>query len=257
MTDQEWSEVSSVMVDLWPRLCDGWNSVEQVRAFRAVLGRYQVGVAKQACRRHFESSKYPPKPGELGKLASALAPRDEPAASSWTGASRTTRELAAEALAASRQAQRESIEWVQSLPDLGLHLHSLVAADSRLAFVRHMAEQDSDAGWLMAASLVRGRLACGLGPDDEIAIGPVTHPETGVLEGWQVIDPPERRRRDETVGAAVADSVGVAVYVKQLGSNPVRSPRHDGSTGYEIKLRDRKGGDPSEWPEDLMRREYP
>lgn len=57
----------------------------------------------------------------------------------------------------------------------------------------------------------------------------------------------------------VADcgAVGVPVFVKQLGARPFRSPQHDGATGYDLKLRDRKGGDPSEWPEALRVRQWP
>lgn len=42
----------------------------------------------------------------------------------------------------------------------------------------------------------------------------------------------------------------VPVFVKQLGSRPV-------APGEPISLRDRKGGDPSEWPNELRVREFP
>lgn len=45
-------------------------------------------------------------------------------------------------------------------------------------------------------------------------------------------------------------AAGVPVFVKQLGAKP-----SDGNEG--IKLRSRKGSDPSEWPEDLRVREWP
>jgi hypothetical protein len=41
------------------------------------------------------------------------------------------------------------------------------------------------------------------------------------------------------------------VFVKQLGARP----RY--GTAKALSLRDRKGGDPSEWPEDLRVREFP
>jgi protein gp37 len=49
-------------------------------------------------------------------------------------------------------------------------------------------------------------------------------------------------------------AAGVAVFVKQLGKY-VR----DEAAGRRLplKMRDRKGGDPAEWPEDLRVREYP
>jgi protein gp37 len=55
---------------------------------------------------------------------------------------------------------------------------------------------------------------------------------------------------------------GVAPFVKQLGSRPYRSrARDDGKVVHAwdepLRLRDRKGGDPSEWPADLRVREFP
>lgn len=54
----------------------------------------------------------------------------------------------------------------------------------------------------------------------------------------------------EPCGAA-----GVPVFVKQLGARPQLWER-DGIHGF-LHLRDRKGGDPSEWPEDLRVQEFP
>lgn len=47
-------------------------------------------------------------------------------------------------------------------------------------------------------------------------------------------------------------AAGVACFVKQLGARPVARDRR-----ITMHLRDRKGGDPSEWPEDLRVREFP
>lgn len=47
-------------------------------------------------------------------------------------------------------------------------------------------------------------------------------------------------------------AAGVAPFVKQLGARPVRSPGMK-----SLALKHRKGGDPSEWPEDLRVREFP
>lgn len=49
-------------------------------------------------------------------------------------------------------------------------------------------------------------------------------------------------------------AAGVACFVKQLGTKPQR-----GMLGPDepVRLDDRKGGDPSEWPEDLRVREFP
>ena len=45
---------------------------------------------------------------------------------------------------------------------------------------------------------------------------------------------------------------GIAPFVKQLGADPI-----DGTAGCSVRLRDRKGGDPSEWPEELRVQEFP
>jgi protein gp37 len=68
-------------------------------------------------------------------------------------------------------------------------------------------------------------------------------------------------------------AAGVACFVKQLGSNPHQPVNIDGELSswplgsedktrpdagnFWPKFRDRKGGDPTEWPEDLRVREFP
>lgn len=57
-----------------------------------------------------------------------------------------------------------------------------------------------------------------------------------------------------------ARAAGVPVFVKQLGARPMErvDERHamPPVTHKTVTLRDRKGGDPSEWPEDLRVREW-
>lgn len=53
---------------------------------------------------------------------------------------------------------------------------------------------------------------------------------------------------------------GVPVFVKQLGSKPAKScgqPEHGSDCVVPISLKDSKGADMSEWPEDLRVREFP
>jgi protein gp37 len=56
-------------------------------------------------------------------------------------------------------------------------------------------------------------------------------------------------------------NAGVKVFVKQLGANARELGEAIGNTGFvanpQLKLRDPKGGDMSEWPEDLRVREVP
>jgi len=51
-------------------------------------------------------------------------------------------------------------------------------------------------------------------------------------------------------------AAGVACFVKQLGAN-CRMELAEGAIGPRIALKDSKGGDPSEWVEDLRVREFP
>lgn len=53
---------------------------------------------------------------------------------------------------------------------------------------------------------------------------------------------------------------GVACFVKQMGANPeeeVTAPRDGYKWMRRVVLKDRKGGDPLEWPEDLRVRQFP
>lgn len=60
-------------------------------------------------------------------------------------------------------------------------------------------------------------------------------------------------------------AAGVPCFVKQLGARPRFDPSRDPQFWREgmgpgidgASLRDRKGGDPEEWPEDLRVREFP
>jgi hypothetical protein len=60
---------------------------------------------------------------------------------------------------------------------------------------------------------------------------------------------------------AQCKAAGVRCFVKQLGSNPRKLGEAIGDTGFSgvpaLRLRDRKGGDASEWPEGLRVREFP
>jgi protein gp37 len=60
--------------------------------------------------------------------------------------------------------------------------------------------------------------------------------------------------RDLVAQCELAD---VPCFVKQLGSNPIRFDGQPDDLVRRIELRDPKGGDPEEWPEDLRVREFP
>jgi protein gp37 len=56
-------------------------------------------------------------------------------------------------------------------------------------------------------------------------------------------------------------AAGTAVFVKQLGSNAIAEydglAEHPPGAMFDWQTKDRKGGDPSEWPSDLRVREFP
>lgn len=104
-------------------------------------------------------------------------------------------------------------------------------------------------------------------------LGPV---ELGGI-GWAVVggeSGSEARRFDVAWARDIVQQckdTGVAAFVKQLGARPTwngcagadehwppNTERVDNGNGYwEIRLRDRKGGDWEEWPADLRVREFP
>ena len=59
-------------------------------------------------------------------------------------------------------------------------------------------------------------------------------------------------------GIAQCRSAGVRVFVKQLGRIvTIDHPKFEGDEHWIVKLKDPKGGDMAEWPEDLRIREFP
>jgi len=87
------------------------------------------------------------------------------------------------------------------------------------------------------------------------------HHAQGVDTDWVVVGgesgPNARPCNVEWIRSVVeqCQDTGVPVFVKQLGSQPTEP---DGA-GFvrHVMLRDKKGGDPSEWPKDLRVREFP
>lgn len=92
----------------------------------------------------------------------------------------------------------------------------------------------------------------------EPAIGPPRFLDTiqGLGIDWIIVGgesgPGARPFRADWAREVIAHGkrTGAAVFVKQMGSDPILG-------GDRLNLRDRKGGDPAEWPEDLRVREIP
>ena len=98
---------------------------------------------------------------------------------------------------------------------------------------------------------------------DTLGNGLFSH-KTGAGISWVIIGgesgpgarPFDLARARSTI--AQCKAAGVACFVKQLGARPIIDPRYDRSLpGATRQLRDRKGGDMAEWPEDLRVREFP
>lgn len=118
-----------------------------------------------------------------------------------------------------------------------------------------------------------------LGLSLEPLVGPVEFGDMIYLIDWCIVggeSGPRARPCDVSWIRSVVEQckeAGVACFVKQLGSRPVWNPadkcdqwpeyvRFDyqnagESSRHRIVLRDPKGGDPDEWPEDLRVREFP
>lgn len=112
----------------------------------------------------------------------------------------------------------------------------------------------------------------------EPLLGPIDLDQCGATpcDGWPGVDwvivGGESGNGARPFGIAWARSIvqqcqaaGVAVFVKQLGANPAGNVDRVEVFGAQIThyssepidLIDKKGGDPSEWPEDLRVREFP
>jgi protein gp37 len=95
----------------------------------------------------------------------------------------------------------------------------------------------------------------------EPALGPVNFRRVSSLD-WIVVGgesgPGARPFDVEWARSAIRQGreAGVPAFVKQLGANRYDNGKPFRSWGA-MKLRDRKGGEPEEWPEDLRVREWP
>lgn len=115
------------------------------------------------------------------------------------------------------------------------------------------------------ASLIRG---------DDLGIGQIESTHTPHCIDWLILggeSGPGARPFDLAWARSVIEqgrAAGVPVFVKQLGARPVYAVDNRAGDGLDVavlgrtslltfKLRDRKGGDPDEWPEDLRVREFP
>lgn len=96
-----------------------------------------------------------------------------------------------------------------------------------------------------------------LGPVNLNSLAPIMPPIHWVIVGGES-GPGARPCNIEWIRDIVRQcrAAAVPVFVKQLGSMIIRAPMPHPSDAF-LRVRDRKGGDPAEWPEDLRVRESP
>lgn len=170
----------------------------------------------------------------------------------------------------------EDAEWPKNYW-LGVSVENQAAADERIplllqtpAAVRFLSVEPllgpvNLAPWLSPPAFPDGRYEAGpgrpvYGCDDSdpfsVAIKPIT--VNWVIVGGE--SGPNARPCDLAWVRSIVKQchdAGVACFVKQLGSRPFDSFYRSGVADQRLHLRDKKGGDPSEWPEDLCVREFP
>jgi protein gp37 len=99
----------------------------------------------------------------------------------------------------------------------------------------------------------------------EPLLGPVEIPKTWLTykgtQQWVIIggeSGPHARPCDlDWIRDVVAQCYGVPVFVKQLGANVYDSDLTASGRIETVNIRDRKGSDPAEWPEDLRIQQFP
>lgn len=155
----------------------------------------------------------------------------------WMGVSVENQEMADDRIP-DLLATPAAVRWVSYEPALGPVDFTTAPARDR-------------AGWL-----------CPMAGDHQLQ--PIHADHRGARLDWIVIGGESRQNKEARdfdlawARKTVADcrAAGVPVFVKQLGSNPV-----DSSLVIEgapaVRLRDKHGGDITEWPEDLRIREWP
>jgi protein gp37 len=173
---------------------------------------------------------------------------------------------------------KECFEWMQiysPIPNvwLGVSVESQKYADERIplllqtpASIRFLSVEPQ----LEAVDLTRYfRCNCEVAPKNDQFAPPWSHGETCPYRAriHQVIVGGESSPHARPFNLAWAESLqdqcksaGVSFFMKQIGSNSFWpcSKREDGISGTIFpKPKDRKGGDPSEWPESLRVREFP
>jgi protein gp37 len=162
------------------------------------------------------------------------------------------------------------IEQIQrGLPNvwLGVSVEDQAAADARIPL---LLQTPAAVRFISAEPLLDYvNLRC-LNPGDIDALSPVAWPALD----WVIVGGESgagARPFDIAWARAIVAQcqvAGVACFVKQLGANVHSSDRHftfpprarylhTEQPLYGVKLRDKKGGDPAEWPEDLRVREFP
>lgn len=152
--------------------------------------------------------------------------------------------------------EKSSAQWPMPLPNvwLGVSVEDQATADERIPL---LLQTPTAVRWISAEPL--------LGPIDlSDYLNPVINARHNSADlDWVVVGGESgKKARSLDINwvrgiIQQCNSANVPVFVKQLGAMAYESPGHEGATGYFLTLKNKKGGDMSEWPEDIRVREWP
>lgn len=167
--------------------------------------------------------------------------------------------------------RRDGVGWQWPLPNvwLGVSVEDQKTADERIPL---LLETPAAVRWISAEPLL-GPVELGAavgrkhGAEYHDKYGPCTCGREARLD-WVVVggeSGPKSRQFDLTWARSIVEqcqAANVPVFVKQLGANPFNGGVNCGNGNerfgaHSVTLKDRKGGDINEWPEDLRVREFP
>jgi len=128
-------------------------------------------------------------------------------------------------------------------------------------WTRWISYEPALAGVDFSEALIENHYYCDEGTEDD----PTPSHRCGPIANWIVVggeSGPGARPFDVQWAYSVIEqckAAGVPCFIKQLGAKPTETLKHmpHGTCNHPLNLKDKKGGNWSEWPGDLRVREYP